>query len=145
MSRAIAILTDLLGIELPIIQAPMAALKSDAVRHTALTNLFTGRPARGIMNRIMRELGPMSDAAPAFPLATSAIAPLRVKTEAQGSGDFSPLWSGQNASGCKQIPAAERYTRPEPAIHQVVAARECDVRSRQSGGTAPRDERRPRA
>jgi len=84
-----------------------AALKSDAVRHTALTNLFTGRPARGIMNRIMRELGPMSDAAPAFPLATSAIAPLRAKAEAQGSGDFSPLWSGQNASGCKEIPAAE--------------------------------------
>jgi len=84
-----------------------AALKSDAVRHTALTNLFTGRPARGIMNRIMRELGPMSDAAPAFPLATSGIAPLRAKAEAQGSGDFSPLWSGQNASGCKEIPAAE--------------------------------------
>jgi nitronate monooxygenase len=84
-----------------------AALKSDAVRHTALTNLFTGRPARGIMNRIMRELGPMSDAAPAFPLATSGIAPLRAKAEAQGSGDFSPLWSGQNASGCREIPAAE--------------------------------------
>ena len=82
-----------------------AALKSEAARHTALTNLFTGRPARGIVNRIMRELGPMSTAAPAFPLAASAIAPLRAKAEAQGSGDFSPLWSGQNASGCKEIPA----------------------------------------
>ncbi|MGZ5101113.1 MAG: NAD(P)H-dependent flavin oxidoreductase [Usitatibacter sp.] len=87
-----------------------AALKSDGARHTALTNLFTGRPARGIVNRIMRELGPMSGAAPAFPLATSAIAPLRAKAEANGSGDFSPLWSGQNASGCKEIPAA-RLTR----------------------------------
>ena len=84
-----------------------AALKSDAARHTALTNLFTGRPARGIVNRIMRELGPMSAAAPAFPLATSAIAPLRAKAESQGSGDFSPMWCGQNASGCKEIPAAE--------------------------------------
>ena len=84
-----------------------AALKSEAARHTALTNLFTGRPARGIVNRIMRELGPISTAAPAFPLATSAIAPLRAKAESQGSGDFSPLWSGQNASGCKEIPAAE--------------------------------------
>lgn len=84
-----------------------AALKSEAARHTAVTNVFTGRPARGIVNRIIRELGPISPAAPAFPLATSAIAPLRAKAEAQGSGDFSPLWSGQNAGGCKEIPAAE--------------------------------------
>jgi nitronate monooxygenase len=82
-----------------------AALKSDRARVTALTNLFTGRPARGIMNRIMRELGPISAAAPAFPLATSAIAPLRAKAESRGSGDFSPLWAGQNATGCKEIPA----------------------------------------
>ena len=84
-----------------------AALKSDAARHTALTNLFTGRPARGIVNRIMKELGPISAAAPAFPLATAAIAPLRAKAESRGSGDFSPLWSGQNASGCKEVPAAD--------------------------------------
>ena len=83
------------------------ALKSEAARETALTNLFTGRPARGIVNRIMRELGPINAAAPAFPLATSAIAPLRAKSEAQGKGDFSPLWSGQNATGCKEIPAAD--------------------------------------
>jgi nitronate monooxygenase len=84
-----------------------AALKSERTRHTALTNLFTGRPARGIMNRMMRELGPMSDAPPAFPLATSAITPLRAKAESSGSADFSPLWSGQNASGCKEMPAAQ--------------------------------------
>ena len=84
-----------------------AALKSEAVRHTALTNLFTGRPARGIVNRIMKELGPISTAAPAFPLAASAIAPLRAKAESRGSGDFSPLWSGQNTRGCKEVPAAE--------------------------------------
>ncbi|RPH59033.1 MAG: nitronate monooxygenase [Acidobacteria bacterium] len=83
-----------------------AALKSDAARVTALTNLFTGRPARGIMNRIMRELGPMSAAAPAFPLATSAIAPLRAKAESLGRSEFSPLWAGQNTSGCKEISAA---------------------------------------
>ncbi|EWS52952.1 Nitronate monooxygenase [Methylibium sp. T29] len=84
-----------------------AALQSDAARHTALTRLFTGRPARGIVNRVMRELGPMNPAAPAFPLATAAIAPLRAHAEKQGSGDFSPLWSGQNASGCLALPAAE--------------------------------------
>jgi len=84
-----------------------AALKSGAEGHTALTNLFTGRPARGIVNRLMRELGPLSDTAPEFPLATSAIAPLRAKAESQGRGDFSPLWSGQNRSGCKEVPAAQ--------------------------------------
>lgn len=84
-----------------------AALKTEGARHTALTNLFTGRPARGIVNRLMRELGPIGSAPPAFPLATSAIAPLRAKAEAQGSGDFSPLWSGQNASGCREVPAAQ--------------------------------------
>lgn len=84
-----------------------AALQSEAARHTALTNLFTGRPARGILNRIMRELGPVNAGVPAFPLATSAMAPLRAQAEAQGCGDFSPLWSGQNASGCKAIPAAD--------------------------------------
>jgi len=84
-----------------------AALQSEAAHHTALTNLFTGRPARGIVNRVMRELGPMSLAPPAFPLATAAIAPLRAHFEALGSGDFSPLWSGQNASGCQALPAAE--------------------------------------
>ena len=84
-----------------------AALKGAGARHTALTNLFTGRPARGIVNRAMRELGSINSTAPEFPLATSAIAPLRAKAESQGSGDFSPLWSGQNASGCKEISAAE--------------------------------------
>ena len=84
-----------------------AALQGEAARHTALTNLFTGRPARGIVNRVMRELGPIGPAAPGFPLATSGIAPLRAKAEAQGSGDFSPLWAGQNATGCRAVPAAE--------------------------------------
>ena len=74
-----------------------AALQTPAAQHTALTNLFTGKPARGIVNRWMRELGPMSELAPAFPLATSVVAPLRTKAEAGGSGDFSPLWAGKNA------------------------------------------------
>ena len=83
-----------------------AALKSDAARVTALTNLFTGRPARAIVNRLMRELGPTNAIAPAFPLAASAIAPLRSTAESQGNTGFSPLWAGQNVSGCKELPAA---------------------------------------
>ena len=45
-----------------------SALKGEGARHTAVTNLFTGRPARGIVNRIMRELGPINALAPSFPL-----------------------------------------------------------------------------
>ncbi len=84
-----------------------AALCSPAAAHTALTNLFTGRPARGIVNRLMRELGPISALAPVFPLAATALAPLRKAAEAQGSSDFSPLWAGQNASACRAASAAE--------------------------------------
>ncbi len=83
-----------------------AALTSDAARYTALTNLFTGRPARGIINRLMRELGPMSGAAPPFPLAAAAVLPLRTSAERDGRGDFSSLWAGQNVSGCRELPAA---------------------------------------
>ena len=84
-----------------------ATLASPEARHTALTNIFTGRPARGIVNRIMRELGPLSTEVPRFPLAASAMLPLRAKAEAAGSGDFSPLWCGQNATGCKAVPAGQ--------------------------------------
>ena len=83
------------------------ALTADAGSDTALTNLFTGRPARGIHNRLMRELGAMRDDVPAFPLAAGALAPLRGKAEAMGRGDFSPLWAGQNTTGCRAAPAAE--------------------------------------
>jgi nitronate monooxygenase len=75
--------------------------------HTQLTTLFTGRPARGITNRLMRELGAINTTAPAFPTSTAAIAPLRSAAERAGLVDFSPLWSGQNASGCKAVPAAQ--------------------------------------
>jgi nitronate monooxygenase len=83
-----------------------AALRSDDAHHTALTNVFTGRPARGIVNRAIRELGPISPMAPAFPTAATAIGPLRAAAEARGSPDFSPIWCGQNP-GCADIPAAE--------------------------------------
>ena len=86
------------------------ALASPASGHTALTNIFTGRPARGILNRVMRELGPLASEVPRFPLAASAMVPIRARAEAAHSGDFSPLWCGQNATGCTAAPAA-RLTR----------------------------------
>ena len=88
-----------------------AALLGPEAPHTALTTAFTGRPARGIVNRAMRELGCMPGTAPAFPTATAAMAPLRSHWEAQGRGDFSPLWAGQNTLGCRTVPAAEQVRR----------------------------------
>ena len=84
-----------------------AALMSDAAQHTALTTLFSGRPARGIVNRLMRELGALNPAAPAFPLATAAVAPLRTHFEALGRTDCTPLWAGQNASACRAVSAMQ--------------------------------------
>ncbi len=90
------------------ISAPhRAALRSARDDGTAVTNLMTGRPARGFVNRVMRDIGPISDVAPEFPLAAGALAPLRAKAEAQGSGDFSPLWAGQAASLGRALPAGE--------------------------------------
>jgi nitronate monooxygenase len=93
-------------------EAKVSPLHREALRRardndTVLTNVFTGRPARGIANRIVREAGPMSDLAPEFPLAASAIAPVRAKAEQAGLGDFSPLWSGQAAALAREIPACE--------------------------------------
>lgn len=74
---------------------------------TALTNLFSGRPARGLVNRAMSELGAINDSAPAFPYATNLMAQLRKASEARGMSDFSPLWCGQNVGSCKKIAAGE--------------------------------------
>ena len=87
--------------------AHRAALKQADDNSTTLTNIFTGRPARGIVNRYVREVGPMSVDAPAFPLAAGASGPLRSAAEAKGSGDFTPLWSGQAPRFAREMPTAE--------------------------------------
>jgi nitronate monooxygenase len=87
------------------------ALRNTKDNQTALTNVFTGRPARGIVNRLVREVGPISDLAPEFPLAAAALAPLRAKSEKAGSGEFSPLWSGQAARLARELPAGELTKR----------------------------------
>ena len=84
-----------------------SALRSTRDDSTVLTNVLSGRPARGIVNRLMREVGPISADAPQFPLASSAVQPLRAKAEAQGSGDFSPLWAGQAAPLARELGAGD--------------------------------------
>jgi nitronate monooxygenase len=90
------------------IQPPhRAALASASDDATAVTNLQTGKPARGLMNRVMRELGPVNDVAPEFPLAGGALAPLNAKALSQGSGDFLNMWAGQAAGLGRAMPARE--------------------------------------
>jgi nitronate monooxygenase len=82
----------------------LEALKKAKDNSTALTNIFTGRPARGLINRIMKEIGPMTSLAPEFPLAGGALAPLK---SSGSNGDFMSLWSGQSASLCEVMSAAD--------------------------------------
>jgi nitronate monooxygenase len=90
------------------IQPPhRAALASASDDGTAVTNLQTGKPARGLINRVMRELGPVNDVAPEFPLAAGALAPLNAKALSQGSGDFLSMWAGQAAGLGRAMPARE--------------------------------------
>src|SRR5262249_22685439 len=84
-----------------------AALKSARDDGTVLTNLMTGRPARGFVNRVMREIGPINSIAPEFPLAGGALAPLHAKAQELGSGDFSSMWAGQAAALGRELPARE--------------------------------------
>jgi len=93
-------------------EATITPMHREALRQakddgTALTNLFTGRPARGLVNRLMREAGPLSDVAPAFPTAGGALAPLKARAEAAGSADFSSLWSGQAAALGREMGAGD--------------------------------------
>ena len=81
------------------------ALRQARGNATVVTNVFTGRPARVLVNRLVRELGPMSDAAPDFPLPLGELMPLRAKAEQHGSNDFTPLWSGEAAPLAREMPA----------------------------------------
>jgi len=91
--------------EAEISQPFRAALRSAGDQSTVLTNVFSGRPARAIRNRLIRELGPLSSEAPPFPLAAAGTQPLRLGAEAQGSADFSPLLAGQAAALAREMSA----------------------------------------
>jgi nitronate monooxygenase len=91
-------------------EAATPSLYRDALRHahadaTFLTNVFTGRPARILVNRLALEVGPISDALPDFPLPLGELAPLRAMAEQQGNSDFTPFWSGQASPLGREMPA----------------------------------------
>jgi nitronate monooxygenase len=108
-------------------QSTISPIHREALRRakdesTRLTNLFTGRPARGILNRFIRQHGPMNAFAPQFPLAAAAVAPLRAFHEKRGSGDYSPLWAGQAAALGREEDAGALTTRLWSEAKAVLAA-----------------------
>jgi nitronate monooxygenase len=74
---------------------------------TVITNVMTGRPARGVANRVMREVGPMAPEAPAFPHSATALGPLKQAAEKLGKVDFTNIWAGQAVRLGRDMPAAE--------------------------------------
>jgi nitronate monooxygenase len=93
--------------EAKILPPHRAALRVARDGSTVVTNVFSGRLARGLVNRAIRELGPISDIVPEFPLASGALAPLHAKAQSQGSGDFSPMFAGQAAALGRELPAGQ--------------------------------------
>jgi nitronate monooxygenase len=90
------------------VTAPVrAALAQATDDSTVITNVMTGRPARGVANRVMREVGPISADAPAFPQAATALGPLKAAAEKLGRVDFTNLWAGQAVRMGREMPAAE--------------------------------------
>jgi nitronate monooxygenase len=92
-------------------EAATPAQHREAVRHaddheTIVTNVFTGRPARAVVNRLACEIGFLADAVPDFPIPLGELEPLRAAAEQKGSLDFTPLWSGQGAALSREMPAA---------------------------------------
>lgn len=77
---------------------------------TVVTNLFSGRPARGILNRYLTEAGVVSKEALNFPYAATLVAPLRAASEKSGSMDYMQLWAGQ-ATRLASAMAADELTR----------------------------------
>jgi nitronate monooxygenase len=97
-----------------------SAIMSTQSEHTALTNIFSGKPARGIVNRAIKELGYMSPLAPNFPYASIEMTQLRSHAEKLGICDFSPLWCGQNTLGCREISARELTIQLAEKCHTTV-------------------------
>ncbi len=113
------------------LRCPEAAI-SPSYRHalevfdsgtTVITNVFTGRPARAIENRLVRDLGPISRIAPAFPSAMNATRQLAVDAEQQDRSDFTPFWASEAAASARPLPAKElTAVLVAEALHQLSKA-----------------------
>ena len=85
----------------------LAALRAPGV-DTAITSVISGRPARGIVTRFIREAGaPGHPPVPDYPIAYDAGKELNAAARAGGSAQFAAHWAGQGVSLLREMPAAE--------------------------------------
>lgn len=82
-------------------------LLSPAAQHTGVTAIFSGRPARGMLNRSHREIAPHASELAGYPQAYSAAKALNAAAIAKGSHDFAPYWAGTSAHRSRALPATE--------------------------------------
>lgn len=83
-------------------------LASDKALHTRITAVASGRPARGIVNRLHTSIDtPGRPALPAFPICYTATKALQHAATASGNADFASHWAGQGAPLARAMPAAE--------------------------------------
>jgi nitronate monooxygenase len=96
---------------------------------TRITRAFSGRPARGIVNRFMTEVEPagMSDSVLPFPLQNMATRPLRNAAAKQGRAEYLSLWAGQGLGLARRQSAAELVARLGNEASQVMAAMAASV------------------
>lgn len=84
-----------------------AALRSPAAYRTSITDAISGRPARGLENRMHREIGTRSaPTRPDYPIAYSAGKALAAAAALRGEAGFAAHWAGQGAPLAREMPAA---------------------------------------
>ncbi|WP_159941669.1 MULTISPECIES: nitronate monooxygenase family protein [unclassified Nocardiopsis] len=93
------------------VDAHRRALAAESARTTVLTRLFSGRPARGIANDLVRSLADAEDRVPPYPIQNALMAPLRARAAELGRADRLNLWAGQAALLAGEGPAAEYLAR----------------------------------
>ena len=84
-----------------------AALAGATDNGTRLTRLFSGKPARGLVNRYMDTYRDAEHLVAPFPAQLSIYGPLVQNADDDEIADLLPLWSGQAASLTRELPAAE--------------------------------------
>ncbi len=72
-------------------------MQSDSAQHTAITAAISGRPARGMFNRLHQLGRDYAGALPAYPMVYDAGKALHQAASAQGSSDYAAHWAGQGA------------------------------------------------
>jgi nitronate monooxygenase len=93
--------------ESKVIAIARQALAAANDESTVITNVMTGKPARGVANRAMREVGPISPDAPAFPHSATVFGPIKQAAEKLGKTDFTNMWAGQAVRLGRDMPAAD--------------------------------------